>query len=254
MRDIATLKEQVGFAERHLKTAETARNRESETLMETWRKIRERFNHQEGEIARHRAEVEALIENNESLSRMVDDLIATIGGNVERARDETVPKITTLAEEMLASEPSEDDFARFAADADADAEDDGPAPDGDAAEPASPDDDILDLDIEAIDAIDAIDKIDTIGPSNTADLDIPSSEAPDDDGGSFEEVSAESLSPGIRNLIQRVEGSVGDAGELSPDPEDDFDEDDELARELKEIELLRSELSGLRDRITADDA
>lgn len=247
MRDIATLKEQVGFAERHLKTAETARNRESETLMETWRKIRERFNHQEGEIARHRAEVEALIENNESLSRMVDDLIATIGGNVERARDETVPKITTLAEEMLASEPSEDDFARFAADAD----DDDPAPEGDAAEPASPDDDVLDLDIEAIDAID---KIGTIGASDTADLDIPSSEAPDDDGGSFEEVSAESLSPGIRNLIQRVEGSVGDAGELSPDPEDDFDEDDELARELKEIELLRSELSGLRDRITADDA
>lgn len=250
MRDIATLKEQVGFAERHLKTAETSRNRESETLMGTWRKIRERFNHQEGEIARHRAEVEALIENNESLSRMVDDLIAIIGGNVERARDETVPKITTLAEEMLASEPSEDDFARFAADAD----DDDPAPEGDAAEPAAPDDDVLDLDIEAIDAIDKIDKIDTIGALDTADLDIPSSEAPDDDGGSFEQVSAESLSPGIRNLIQRVEGSVGDAGELSSDPEDDFDGDDELARELKEIELLRSELSGLRDRITADDA
>ncbi len=242
MRDIATLKEQVGFAERHLKAAETSRNRESDTLMGTWRKIRERFNHQEGEIARHRAEVESLIENNEALSRMVDDLIAIIGGNVERAGDETVSKITTLAEEMLASEPSEDDLARFAADAD---DDDDPAP---------PDDDVLDLDIEAIDAIDAIDKIDTIGASDTADLDIPSSEAPDDDGGSFEQVSAESLSPGIRNLIQRVEGSVGDTGEPSSDPEDDFDGDDDLARELKEIELLRSELSGLRDRITANDA
>ena len=60
MRDIATLKERVDHAERHLKATETARNRESETLMDTWRKIRERFTHQEGEIARYRAEVESL--------------------------------------------------------------------------------------------------------------------------------------------------------------------------------------------------
>ena len=97
MRDIATLKERVDFAERHLKATETARNRESEALMDMWRKIRERFNHQEDEIARYRAEVESLTEGNGALSRMIDDLIAIIDGNIERGRDETVPKIATLA-------------------------------------------------------------------------------------------------------------------------------------------------------------
>ena len=68
-----------------------------------------------------------------------------------------------------------------------------------------------------------------------------------------------SLSPGIRSLIQRVEGSVGESDGLSVEADDDNDcdgdgEDDDLARELEEIEMLRSELSGLRDRITAADA
>ncbi len=114
MRDIATLKERVEYAERHLKATETARNRESEVLMDTWRKIRERFAHQEGEIARYRAEVESLTDSNQSLSRMVDDLIAVIDGNIERGRDETVPKITTLAGDLLASEPSPEDLSHFA--------------------------------------------------------------------------------------------------------------------------------------------
>ena len=63
----------------------------------------------------------------------------------------------------------------------------------------------------------------------------------------------ESLSPGIRSLIQRVEGAVGDPDGISDEAGDD-DEDDDLARELKEIEMLRNELSGLRDRIAAEDA
>ncbi len=114
MRDIATLKERVDHAERYLKSTETARNRESEALMDTWRKIRERFTHQEGKIARYRAEVESLTDSNESLNRMVDDLIVIIDGNIERGRDETVPKITTLAGDLLASEPSPQDFSQFA--------------------------------------------------------------------------------------------------------------------------------------------
>ncbi len=238
MRDIATLKERVDHAERYLKATETARNRESEALMETWRKIRERFTHQEGEIARYRAEVESLTDSNESLNRMVDDLIAIIDGNIERGRDETVPKITTLAGDLLASEPSPQDFAQFARD----------EPEADAVEETgtASAEDIIDLDQDEADP---------------ASLDFPTSDAThEDDDGADGDVAEESLSPGIRSLIQRVEGSVGepDGSSVGTDEDDQIgdgvEEDEDLARELKEIEMLRSELSGLRDRITAADA
>ncbi len=222
MRDIATLKERVDFAERHLKATETARNRESTALMDMWRKIRERFNHQEGEIARYRAEVETLNESNEALSRMVDDLIDIIDGNIERGRDETVPKIATLAEDLLASEPSAEDLSRFAEDA-AEAPPTSHEPDTNRADRAN---------------------LDTLS-SDTAE---------DEDDLSDRSASEESLSPGIRSLIQRVEGAVGESGGLAPDADDDGAGDDDLARELEEIELLRSELTGLRDRIAAEDA
>ncbi len=232
MRDIATLKERVEYAERHLKATETARNRESEVLMDTWRKIRERFTHQEDEIARYRAEVESLTDSNESLSRMVDDLIAIIDGNIERGRDETVPKITTLAGDLLASEPSPEDFSNFA--------DDAPeTTDGQDTDTVGSED-VVDLDQDEADP---------------AYLDTPTYD--DDDDDADRDAAEDSLSPGIRSLIQRVEGSVGESDDLSIEADDDdfgVGEDDDLARELAEIEMLRNELSGLRDRITAADA
>ena len=242
MRDIATLKERVDHAERHLKATETARNRESEALMEMWRKIRERFNHQEGEIARYRDEVETLTDSNQSLSRMVDELIAIIDGNIDRGRDETVPKITNLAEDLLASEPEPEDFANFA--------DDKPEPA--AAEIDDTDtDDVIDLVAEDAEPFD----LDMPSAPNDADDDRDTSRASDN------EVSEHSLSPGIQSLIQKVEGAVGDAsgvsdgyGERDGDDGGDDDTDDDLARELEEIEMLRNELSGLRDRISAGDA
>jgi len=241
MRDIATLKERVEYAERHLKATETARNRESEVLMDTWRKIRERFTHQEGEIARYRAKVESLTDSNESLSRMVDDLIAIIDGNIERGRDETVPKITTLAGDLLASEPSPEDLSHFA--------DDTPEATTGQDTDAAGSEDVIDLDQEEADP---------------AYLDTPNSDAThDDDDDADRDAAEDSLSPGIRSLIQRVEGSVGELDGLSIEADDDefgngddygVGEDDDLARELEEIEMLRNELSGLRDRITAADA
>ncbi len=237
MRDIATLNERVDHAERHLKATETARNRESEALMDTWRKIRERFTHQESEIARYRAEVESLTDSNQSLSRMVDDLIAIIDGNIERGRDETVPKITALAGDLLASEPSVEDFSQFA--------DDAPEADTGQDTDTAGFEDVIDLDQDEADL---------------AYLDIPTSDTTrDDDDGADRDVAEDSLSPGIRSLIQRVEGSVGESDGLSVEADDDDDgagagEDDDLARELEEIEMLRNELSGLRDRITAADA
>ena len=231
MRDIATLKERVDHAERHLKATETARNRESETLMDTWRKIRERFTHQEGEIARYRAEVEALTDSNQSLSRMVDDLIAIIDGNIERGRDETVPKITTLAGDLLASEPSVEDFSQFA--------DTAPETDTGQDFDSAGSEDVIDFEQDEDDL---------------AYLDIANSDdSQDDDDGADRNAAEDSLSPGIRSLIQRVETSVGESDGLSVEA-DGAGKDDDLARELAEIEMLRNELSGLRDRITAADA
>ncbi len=231
MRDIAMLKERVDYAKRHLKATETARDHESEVLMGTWSKIRERFTHQEGEIARYRAEVESLTDSNQSLSRMVDDLIAVIDGNIERGRDEAVPKITTLAGDLLASEPSPEDLSHFA----------------DAAPEAATGQDTDTAGFE--DVIDFEQDEDDL-----AYLDIPGSDdSQDDDLGADRDVAEDSLSPGIRSLIQRVETSVGESDGLSVEADGDG-VDDDLARELAEIEMLRSELSGLRDRITAGDA
>lgn len=246
MRDIATLKERVDYAEQHLKATETARNRESEALMDTWRKVRERFIHQEGEIARYRAEVETLTESNESLSRMVDDLIATIDGNIERGRDETVPKIATLAGDLLASEPTADDLSQFAENV--------------PKEPAV--DPLPDVAPDPGPEVDPARSRDEIGLDRTepdqAPLDTLSSDVGEDEiDGANRDVAQESLSPGIRNLIQRVESSVGEPDRLSVGSDDDVDGEDgvdeDLARELQEIEMLRSELSGLRDRISAGD-
>ena len=256
MRDIGTLKERVDHAERHLKSTETARNRESEALMETWRKIRERFTYQEAEIARYRGEVEALTDANDTLGKMVDDLIGIIDGNIERGRDETVPKIATLAGDLLASEPSPEDFAKFA--------DDEPAAEGARVR------DVDDQDFEIVEIVeldepaDTEDVLDLELDHDETDLDIPETLATaatqDDEDDADRDVTEESLSPGIRNLIERVEGAVGEAETPPNGAGDEFDafgggadaaDDEELARELKEIETLRNELSGLRDRISA---
>ena len=270
MRDIGTLKERVDHAERHLKATETARNRESEALMETWRKIRERFTHQEAEIARYRSEVEALTDVNDEMSRMVDDLIGIIDGNIERGRDQTVLKIATLAGDLLASEPSPEDFAQFASD----------TPEQKTAQ----DTDAYGQDFETVEYVDSVDPIEIVELDDTDDvfdldveldhveagLSIPealAAAAIQDDGEDADrDVTEVSLSPGIRNLIHRVEGTVGETESPSDGPNGggggfaDFGdgaepvEDAELARELKEIETLRNELAGLRDRIAAAES
>ena len=69
-------------------------------------------------------------------------------------------------------------------------------------------------------------------------------------------IVSESLSPGIRKLISRVEGvfdetRAGDHGEPEEYAAISVDEGsaDDLERDLKEIEKLRTELQGLRHRI-----
>lgn len=239
MRDIELLNQKIQSAEKHLSASEQARNRECEALMEMWRQIRTRFNEQEAEIARYRGNLEQMIQENEALCRMIDHLLGSIEGNVERARDETVPKITSLAEELMASEPAsiqpeeeisaaeqdDDDFAfedtgsEFAAD-----------------EPV---------------AMDIPDIAEPISSGSIPDPDVVQSVldqlAAERGGMTDPEAEDDSMSAGIRDLISRVETmSAGETPTPAPEPAPG----DELARELREIETLRDELSGLRQRIS----
>lgn len=222
MRDLGVLKERIEYAERHLTASHTARERESEALMAMWRQIRDRFELQEQEIARYRTQLAEMTGVNDELSALVDRLIASVEGGVDVSANETVPEIARLADDLLKSEP-----AAFAA---PDTEDplelsaDMEAPDE---EPRSRFDDEFDADFTA-----DHDRFES-------DLEPP------------EPVTEDSASEGIRDLITRIEGSVsGTAGKAEMTPVADG-EDEDLARELGEIEALRNELNGLRNKITA---
>ncbi|MGB0632837.1 MAG: hypothetical protein ACPGRZ_19270, partial [Alphaproteobacteria bacterium] len=68
MRDLKVVKERIEYAERHLQASHTARERESDALMTMWSQIRDRFEAQETEIARYRAELAELSQANDDLA------------------------------------------------------------------------------------------------------------------------------------------------------------------------------------------
>lgn len=239
MRDLKVLKERIEYAERHLKASHTARERESDALMTMWSQIRDRFEAQETEIARYRAELAELTQANDDLAQLVDRLIGSIEGSVETSSAETVPKIATLADDLLRSEPTSEplpplELTEEASDSGiAESSVDEPVP--------SPEDRSEDKDLSFGELLGE-------ELSDDEDLDVPPMIAP-------REVTEESASEGIRNLIERIEGAVSsspisDRHDASQS-EGPVDNDEELNRELEEIEALRSELNGLRNKISA---
>lgn len=303
MRDIESLKQRIEAAEKHNSSSELARSRESEALMDMWHKIRTRFTEQEDEIARYRVRLEEMSEKNSDLGRMVDDLLATVEANLDRSRDESVPRIAGLAEELLASEPSSfalpeeiadqseaDSFSEALMSVSIDNNEEihterGPelTPEFARIENVVPDPEIVRsvLDLIAADDADIASSSDTREP------------APEESRSAVNE----SLSDGIRDIISRVESMSSSVQDVDPDPApapapapaiatkasapvtppaDDVDtqsdeflsellgalkssdeeptppskQDDVLEQELREIESLRNELSGLRDRLS----
>jgi hypothetical protein len=101
MPNLETLKSRVDRAERNLKSAQTTREMESQALVEMWRQIRERFEAQESEIQLYRDKLEEVEVEHKDLLKLVDTLLATIEKSAGRGGDETVPRITGLAEAML---------------------------------------------------------------------------------------------------------------------------------------------------------
>lgn len=255
MRDLSVLKERIEYAERHLTASHTARERESQALMKMWQQIRERFELQEQEIARYRRQLAELTTANDELTALIDGLIASVEGRVAESRNETVPEIARLADELLRSEA--DSVAPPAATPVA-----APPAPSPAAPPPAEDamkelEEILELDTPAPEP-----EIETAHPSSFgASLEAALAEDNQDEDDeisipSSEPVTEDSASEGIRNLISRIEDSVASPSASTAlngtdAADDDREEDEQLTRELEEIESLRNELNGLRNKISA---
>lgn len=265
MRDLGVLKERIEYAERHLSASHSARERESQALMAMWRQIRDRFEAQEQEISRYRAQVAELTDVNDELSALVDRLIQSVEGGIAESGNETVPEIARLADDLLQSQPSSAAVERPLART---AEIPAPAPTTETAPPARvPEpEEILELDTPAEPPFASESTEDSAteraaSSSFGASLDAALAENLDDDDDltipqstPIEEASA---SEGIRDLISRIEDAVptsddaaAEAAQADAESADDA-EDEELARELQEIEALRNELNGLRNKISA---
>ena len=231
--------------------------------MAMWRQIRDRFEAQEQEIARYRAQIAEMTNVNDELSSLVDRLIRSVEGGITDSGKETVPEIARLADELLQSQPASrpapaPEFRRTPTPPRA-AE---PAPSGNTPEL----EEILELDTPADPpfAARAYAPEASVKTSFEANLKAALAENIDDDfdDEEFEEdddlsipgstlIAEESSSEGIRDLVSRIENAVATPVEKSVSQAAADEEDDDLARELQDIEALRNELNGLRNKISA---
>jgi hypothetical protein len=101
MPNLDALKSRVERAERNLKSAQTTREMESQTLVEMWRQIRERFEAQEGEIQVYRDKLDEVEGQYHELCRLVEALLGVVEKSAGKSSDDTVPRVTGLAEAML---------------------------------------------------------------------------------------------------------------------------------------------------------
>lgn len=219
MAELENLRTRVEKVNHDLKSAHSARERESEALMAMWQQIRTRFTDQDQELARLRRRTVELEDAKDELSGMVRALLEAVEATTEEINDPAVPRISKMAEDLLAGNSTNTARPESGATAKADRPAEPPPA------PAAA----------------------TVSPS-----DPPRREVADADTA----IVSESLSPGIRKLISRVEGvfdetRAGDHGEPEENAAISVDEGsaDDLERDLKEIEKLRTELQGLRHRI-----
>lgn len=231
MQDLDTLKRRLSDAEQGLQAAETARNREFNTLLEMWREIDRRYETQQQQIAEDRAKMQALIEQNEELAGHIDALLGSIEGTMKRAEDSAIAEIAQNVRGHLDTEPSPPSLS---------------AEDVQALLSPEPEDDpVMD---PAATAPPVTPSFET--PSDPPPVETPPTTAAADDADDVADIS----SPGIRGLIGRLEGSFGSvleretaaAEEAPPAPQTDLD------RELNEIEELRAQLAGLKERMDRD--
>jgi len=245
MAELDGLKKKVELIDLRLKTAHSARERESAALVEIWEKIRQRFQDQAAEISKLRNQVADLEDTRDELMKMVQGLLAAVEGGLESMADETVPHIKSMAGQLLAD--SQDDHApprvaKSASLSDVDYDDDDDEPAAAAMNGASFHDDLLSAIERSVNGASEADFVDEL-PRPVARAPVARKDGP------------ATASPGIRNLVARIENAVGedflDPPFAKKNKEPEAEPEDDLARDLREIEALRNELHGLRNRISA---
>jgi hypothetical protein len=251
MAEMDGLKKRVELVDLRLKKAHSAREKESAALMETWQQIRDRFQAQSAEIIELRGRIAELEDSREDLLKMVTGLLSAVESGLDSMADETVPQIKSMAGRLLSA--TEEEFRSTQTEAAQASSENDSEPELDAEPAESLDnpnfrDDLLTAIERSINIANDDDYIDDIPVPATAEEAKQSKPKQSDRG--------KPASPGIRNLISRIEKAVGEeflepsVQKLEQSSSDDEDEDD-LSRDLREIEELRDELHGLRHRIAA---
>ncbi len=243
MPDIDGLKQRIELINARLKTAHVARERESAALSDIWDQIRERYLDQQIEFENMRQQINELEETRDDLTSLIQTLLAAVETNLERASDESVPQIKEMAETLLENNSAEI-LTRG-------------------------NEDLLSIDADDT-STETQESLLTNEISGTDDLILAIEESLEDDGtnevpdiqpGLVEEEKTRglsenqtaALSPGIRDLIGQIEEGVGP---VTMETEEDVSEPagklGELSSDLQEIEELRGELMGLRERIASN--
>ena len=107
MAELDGLKKRVELIDVRLKTARSARERESAALMETWEQIRDRFRDQSAEVTNLRGQVADLEDARDGLLNMVRSLLETVESVLDSTADETMPQIKILAGQLLSNTKDE---------------------------------------------------------------------------------------------------------------------------------------------------
>jgi hypothetical protein len=252
MAEMDGLKKRVGLIDTRLKSAHSAREKESAALMKTWEQIRDRFQDQSAEIVKLRSQIADLEDSRDDLLRMVHSLLEAVEGGLDSMADETVPQIKNMAGQLMSDNKNEVQSPRTSAKPaipdmePPEYERDQETASAPAASPAGANfhDDLLMAIERTIDSANEDDYVNGRSPSITPAI------TPEVDEEIDRSVPA---SPGIRNLVARIENAVGEEFFEPPSAADDKQlvDDDDLSRDLREIEALRDELHGLRHRISA---
>ena len=254
MVDLEGLKKRIEMVDVRLKTAHTARERESNALKQLWEQIHGRFDEQTQEIVELRTKVVDLEHVRNDLLGLVENLLNSVENGLESMTEEAVPHIRQMAGELLSGRKAPKAAApTFTVDQDIG----GHEPDID--ENSAQDELLAAIERSLNDADDfpelaEADELELTTVADDSSTSIPDlndnspGEAPRKPGAADRSIMP--LSPGIRNLVQRLEGvtlqSYG-AGKTDEKPA----EEDDLSRDLREIEVLRGELMGLRERVSA---
>ena len=252
MAEMDGLKKRVELIDVRLKSAHSARERETAALMETWEQIRDRFQDQSAEIVKLRSQISDLQDSRNDLLKMVHSLLEAVESGLDGMADETVPKIKSMAGRLLANNGDEVQPPQTSAKSalsEFDPENEG-SEDEPGQETAIASDDFSEEPSFHANLLSAIEQ--TIEKADQGDY-MDSNSNPTISDVVAQSERSESASPGIRNLVARIENAVGEdfLEPVTASDDKEKETDDDLTRDLREIEALRDELHGLRHRISA---